>query len=144
GAHPCHIVIDPAGQNALVANYTGGSVAVLPIGQDGALKSVGKSVQHTGSSVHKQRQGEPHAHSINLDAQGKFAIAADLGIDKLLVYKYDAANGTLEPHEPAAASLKPGAGPRHFAFHPNGRQAYVINELDMTVTVFDYDSANGT
>ena len=144
GAHPCHIIIDSQGRNALVANYTGGSVAVLPLAEDGSLKTEGRHVQHTGSSIHKQRQGEPHAHSINLDPQGRFAIAADLGIDKLLVYKYDPAASELHPHDPSATSVKPGAGPRHFAFHPNGRQAYVINELDMTVTAFDYDAAKGT
>ena len=144
GAHPCHIVIDAAGKHALVANYTGGSLAVLPIAPDGSLKAKGAFVQHAGSSVNKQRQSEPHAHSINLDKANRYAIAADLGLDKLLVYKYGTENGTLRPNDSPSASLTPGAGPRHFAFHPNGRFAYVINELDMTATAFEYDAQNGT
>src|SRR5207249_8923250 len=96
-----------------------------------------------GSSVNKSRQEGPHAHSINVDAANRFAVAADLGLDKLLVYRFDAAKGTLTPNDPPAAQVAPGAGPRHFAFHPNGRHAYVINELNSTVTAFDYDAGRG-
>jgi 6-phosphogluconolactonase len=143
GAGPCHLVVDKDGKHVLAANYTGGSVCVLPIGDDGKLGEATAFVQHKGSSVNKQRQAGPHAHSINLDAANRFAVVADLGLDKVLVYKYDAAKGTLEPNDPPAADLAPGAGPRHFAFHPDGKHAYVNNEMDSTVTAFDYDAERG-
>src|SRR5438034_7764746 len=139
GTGACHIVVDAAGKNALVANYGGGSVASLPIGADGRLSPPSSTIQHAGSSVDPQRQEGPHAHSINLDAANRFVFAADLGLDQVLVYRFDAARGTLTPNEPPFAPVTPGAGPRHFAFHPTGRFAYVINELDSTVTAFSYD-----
>ena len=143
GSGPCHVKLDPAGKNVLVANYGGGSIACLPIGEDGRLRPATAFVQHTGSSVNKNRQGEPHAHSINADAAGRFVVAADLGLDKLLVYRLDAATGTLAPNDPPAANLAPGAGPRHFAFHPNGRFAVAVNELNSTITAFRYDPDRG-
>ena len=143
GAHPCHIVIDAAGKHALVANYSGGNLAVLPIAADGSLQNPSSFIQHSGSSVNQQRQGAPHAHSINLDKANNFAIGADLGLDKLLIYNFDSTTGELTPNNPPFATLEPGAGPRHFAFHPDGVHAYVINELDLTVTAFDYDPAKG-
>jgi 6-phosphogluconolactonase len=144
GAGPCHLVVDRTGKSVLVANYGGGSVAALPIGDDGRLGKATAAIQHRGSSVNPQRQQGPHAHSINVDPSNRFAMAADLGLDKVLVYRFDAARGTLAPHEPAAATVAPGAGPRHFAFHPTGRFAYVINEITCTVTAFAYDSPRGT
>jgi 6-phosphogluconolactonase len=143
GSGPCHIVVDKAGKNALIANYGGGSAAVLPIQADGNLAESSSFQQHKGSSVDKSRQEAPHAHSINLDKDNRYAFVADLGLDKVLVYRFDAENHKITPNEPPAAELAPGAGPRHFAFHPNGKYAYVINEMDMTVTAFDYDAANG-
>src|SRR5262249_8328270 len=143
GAGPCHIVTDARGQNVLVANYGGGSVAVLPVGEDGRLGPPADVVQHQGSSVNKERQEGPHAHSITPDAANKSAFAADLGLDKVLVYRFDAAKGTLRPNDPPAANVAPGSGPRHFAFHPDGRHAYVINELGNTVTAFSYDPDKG-
>jgi 6-phosphogluconolactonase len=143
GPGPCHLVVDKAGKNVLVANYAGGSVAVLPIQPDGRLGAATAFVQHQGASVNPQRQAGPHAHSVNLDAANRFAFVADLGLDKVLVYRFDAAQGTLTPNDPPAAALKPGAGPRHFAFHPSGRYAYVINELQSTVTAFNYDAQRG-
>jgi 6-phosphogluconolactonase len=133
--------VDKSGKNALVANYGGGSAAVLPIQEDGSLKESSSFQQHKGSSVNKSRQEAPHAHSINLDKDNRFAFVADLGLDKVLIYRFDAEQGTISPN--AEAATAPGAGPRHFAFHPSGKYAYVINELDMTITAFDYDSANG-
>jgi 6-phosphogluconolactonase len=118
-------------------------VASLPIGEDGRLGPPASAIQHAGSSVNPRRQEGPHAHSINLDAANRFAFAADLGLDRVLVYRFDAARSILVPHEPPSASVKPGAGPRHFAFHPSGRFAYVINELDSTVTAFTYDAEKG-
>lgn len=143
GAGPCHVVVDRDGRNVLVANYSGGSVACLPLDAEGRLQPPSSIVQHAGSSVNPSRQEGPHAHSINLDAAGRFAFAADLGLDQVVVYRFDAARGTLTPHDPPAVSTAPGAGPRHFAFHPSGRFAYVINELDSTVTAFAYEAAAG-
>jgi 6-phosphogluconolactonase (cycloisomerase 2 family) len=143
GAGPCHLVVDPTGKNVLVANYGGGSVACLPIGDDGRLAEASSFIQHTGSSVNPQRQKGPHAHSINLDKAGRFAFAADLGLDKVLVYRLDPGDGKLTPNDPPSASVPPGSGPRHFAFHPSGRFAYVINEMGNTVTAFAYNADRG-
>jgi 6-phosphogluconolactonase len=144
GPGPCHVVVDSAGKNTLVANYSGGSVACLPLGAEGRLQPPSSVIQHAGSSINPRRQEGPHAHSINLDAANRFAFAADLGLDKVFIYRFDAAQGTLTPHDPPSVSTAPGAGPRHFAFHPSGRFAYVINELDSTVIAFAYDAAAGT
>jgi 6-phosphogluconolactonase len=143
GGGPCHIVVDKAGKNVLSANYGGGSVCVHPIGADGKLGAATAFIQHKGSSVDKSRQENPHAHSINVDAANRFAFAADLGLDKVLIYKLDAAKGTLTPNEPPSVSVAGGAGPRHFAFHPNGKFAYVINEMGNTVTPLAYDPDKG-
>jgi len=143
GAGPCHLVVDGQGKHVLVANYGGGSAGVLPIQKDGKLGEASAVVQHQGSSVNKQRQEAPHAHSINLDRANRFAFVADLGLDKVMIYRFDAARGTLQANNPPSASVAGGAGPRHFAFHPNGRYAYVINELANTVTAFSYDAERG-
>src|SRR5207237_1392422 len=112
GSGPCYITLDRQGKNALIANYGGGSVAALPIGEDGKLGEATGFVQHKGSSVNPARQEKPHAHSINLDAAGKFAFAADLGLDRILVYRFDAAKGTLSPNDPPQVTVAAGAGPR--------------------------------
>lgn len=143
GPGPCHITLDRQGKTALVANYGGGSVASLPIGDDGKLAPAASAIQHTGSSVNASRQKEPHAHSINLDPANGFAFAADLGLDKVLIYKFNPASHTITPHDPAAGVVPPGSGPRHFAFHPSARFAYVINELANTITAFAFDAAAG-
>lgn len=143
GADPAHLVVDKDGRNVLVANYTGGSVAVLPLEKNGRLKSASAVVEHTGSSVNPQRQKGPHAHSINLDSANRFAYVADLGLDKILIYRFDQAKGLLALNDPPSASVKPGAGPRHFAIHPTGRFAYVINEMNCTITAFTNDSTKG-
>lgn len=144
GAGPCHVNVDHAGRNVLVANYGSGSVAVLPIRPDGSLGEPTGFDQHTGSSVNRRRQQGPHAHSVNLSPDDRFAFVADLGIDKIMIYKLDVQAGTITPNDPAFVALKPGAGPRHFAFAPDGKHAYVINELHCTITAFDYDAAAGT
>jgi 6-phosphogluconolactonase len=144
GSGPCHIVVDRQGTNVLVANYGGGSVAVLPIVEGGRLAPASASVQHKGSSVDRSRQEGPHAHSINVDAGNRFAVAADLGLDEILVYRFDAAKGSLKPNDPPFTKVASGAGPRHFSFHPDGKHAYVINEMLLTVTAFDYDPQRGT
>jgi 6-phosphogluconolactonase len=143
GAGPAHLIVDKDGRNVLVANYGGGSVAVLPLGKDGKLKSASAMVQHTGSSVNPQRQKEPHAHAIVLDPANRFAYVADLGLDKVLVYQFDGRNGLLTLNNPPSANVKPGAGPRHLAIHPTGRFAYVINEMNCTITAFNNDSTKG-
>ena len=143
GGGPCHVSLDPGGKVALVANYGGGSVASYSVAPNGMLSEAKSFIQHSGSSVNPGRQKEPHAHSINASKDGRFAVAADLGIDKVNVYKVDAANGTLAPNQPAFVSVKPGSGPRHFAFHPDGRHAFVINELLSTLTLFRYDATAG-
>lgn len=144
GAAPCHLVVDKTGRWVLVANYMGGNVATIPIAEDGSLKVENHTVvQHAGWSVNPQRQEGPHAHSINLDAANRIAVAADLGIDKLMVYRFDAAKGTLEPNEEPAVRLPAGSGPRHFAFRPSQKNAYVINEMLSTVISFRYDAKAG-
>jgi 6-phosphogluconolactonase len=143
GAGPCHLALDKAGKNVLVANYGGGSVAVFPVLPSGRLGEASDFVQHAGSSVDPQRQQGPHAHSILPSPDNRFAIAADLGLDELLVYRLDPTKGSLEPDIPAFAKVSPGAGPRHFAFHPSGKFVYVNNEMGSTVTVFSYDAARG-
>ncbi len=143
GAGPAHLTVDRAGKNVLVANYGGGSVAALPIKADGSLAESSSFIQHAGSSADAQRQKEPHAHSINVAPDNRFAFAADLGLDKVLVYRLDAKTGTLTPNDPPFTAVKPGSGPRHFAFHPSGRYAYVINEMLSTVIAFSYDASRG-
>jgi 6-phosphogluconolactonase len=143
GADPCYVAVDKTGKYVLVANYTGGSVAVFPVREDGRLGAASAFVQHAGSSVNPARQEGPHAHSINLSPDNRFAIAADLGLDELLVYRFDPTQGTLAGNNPAFAKVNPGAGPRHFSFLPSGSFAYVINEMGSTVTAFSYDAAGG-
>jgi 6-phosphogluconolactonase len=143
GSGPCHIIVDKAGKNVLAANYGGGSACALAIGPDGKLAPATSIVQHKGTSVDKARQEAPHAHSINLDPGNNFAFVADLGLDKVMIYRFDPAKGTLTANDPPAADVAPGSGPRHFAFHPNGKNAYVINEMKMTITAFNYDAEKG-
>ena len=143
GPGPCHLVVDKAGKNVLVANYGGGSVASLPIGADGGLEPASAFIQHSGSSANKNRQEAPHAHGIYLDPAAKFAYVPDLGLDKVLIYGFNAKKGALTAADPAFASVAPGAGPRHFALHPKGRFAYVINELVCTLTAFARDTKTG-
>lgn len=143
GAGPCYVETDHAGKHVLAANYGSGSVVVLPILAAGGLGPATAFVQHHGASVHPRQKG-PHAHAIYADAHDRFVLVPDLGLDKLMIYRYDAQAGTLIPN-PAmpAAELTPGSGPRHFAFHPNGKFGYVINELASTITAFRYDSDQG-
>jgi 6-phosphogluconolactonase len=143
GSGPCHLTIDRSGRFMLVANYNGGSVSVLPI-NNGSLGEPTDMVQHRGSSVNPERQKGPHAHGVVLDNAGRYLFVPDLGLDKIMIYRFDSVSGKLAPNLVPWAELKPGAGPRHFAFHPNGRWAYVINELNSSFTTFTYDSARGT
>ena len=144
GADPCHLTVDKAGKHVLVANYTGGSVAVLPVNADGMLGEASDFDQHHGSSVDPERQKEPHAHDVVLTPDNRFALVADLGLDELLVYRYDLEKGKLSANDPPYGRVKPGSGPRHIALHPNGRWAYVISEMGNTVTAFDWDGDKGS
>lgn len=143
GADPCHLSIDRKRKTLLVANYTGGSIAALPIRSDGTLGMVLDLKQHEGSSIKEQQKG-PHAHCIILDRFERYALAADLGTDKVMIYRFNSSTGKLTPGKQPWVSLKEGAGPRHLTLHPNGRYAYVINELDSTLTVLKYNESNGT
>ena len=143
GGGTCHVTVDPAGKNVLIANYGTGSVAVLPIKADGSLAEASAFVQHTGSSSDPARQKEPHAHSIYTDPAAKFVYACDLGTDKINGYRFDAAKGTLTADETATATVAPGSGPRHLALHPKQDTAYVINEMLSTITAFKRDTGTG-
>jgi len=142
GNGPCHISLGPDGATLLVANYGGGSVASYRVGKDGTLSAPVSVIRHEGSSVNPKRQREPHAHSINASPDGRFAHAADLGTDRIHRYAIDSATGALAPAGETA--LAPGSGPRHFAFRPDGKFAYVINELLLNVTAFRVDPDTGT
>lgn len=142
GDYPCYVEVDPSGRAVVAANYNGGSVISYPIDASGALGEAGTFIQHTGSSI-GPRQTEAHAHCFKVSADGRFAFAADLGMDKVMIYALDAASGTLTPGEQPWVRVAPGGGPRHFTIAPNNQHAYVINEIGNTVTAFDYDAERG-
>jgi 6-phosphogluconolactonase len=127
----------------MVANYTSGSAAVFPIKNNGRLGPHSALVQNAGSSVNPDRQTGPHAHSIQVTSDNRFAIIADLGLDKLLIYRFNAGEGSLTPTSFKSAGLPPGAGPRHIALAPSGKFVYVVNEMASTVTVFAYEPSTG-
>ena len=143
GAGPCHVALDNDGRHVLISNYSSGTVAVLPIAADGKLGAASDVVQHAGRSVNPQRQSGPHAHCATLDAANRFVFVCDLGLDRIMAYRFDAARGTLTPNTPPFASVRPGSGPRHMVFRPDGRFAYVANELTSTISVFAYDARAG-
>jgi 6-phosphogluconolactonase len=143
GAGPCHLAVDRTGKCVLVANYGSGSIAALPVREDGRLGGPGVFIQHHGTSVNPQRQSGPHAHFITPDAGNEFALACDLGLDKVFVYRMDPTRPALAPNDPASCSVKPGSGPRHLAFHPNGRFLCLINEMGSTLTSYAYDPHRG-
>jgi 6-phosphogluconolactonase len=144
GADPCAVTFDQTGNYLLVANYTGGNVAVFAVGADGKLGARTAFEQHAGHGVDPARQEGPHAHWMVTSPDNRFALSADLGLDEVVVDKFDAGNGTLTPNEPPFAKVEPGAGPRHLVFSGNGKFVYVTNEMGSTVTVFAYDAAAGT
>ncbi len=144
GQGVCFVTLDREMHNALVASYTSGTVSVFPIDSDGKLKPASSTVQQTGSSVDPRRQQHALAHSIQLDPAGRFAIAADLGADKLFVYRFDPAEGKLTPNDPPSVSAPPGRGPRHFAFDPTGKRLYLVTEMGGTVLAYDYDATHGS
>jgi 6-phosphogluconolactonase len=141
GPGPCHLDLDREGKVVLVANYGGGSVEALPIKADGSLGEPGTFVQHKGAGDYEKRA--PRGHAIVVDPTQRFALACDLGLDQVIVYKLDAAGAKLTPNDPPFATLAPGSGPRHLAFRPDGKFAYVINETLLTMTAFAWDGARG-
>jgi 6-phosphogluconolactonase len=143
-AAPCHLSVDASGQWLLAANYDSGSVTVFPIQEDGWLGAATSVVLHQGASVDPERQAGPHAHCTLPDLANRRVLAADLGADKIVLYRFDARSGELAPHDPPWVMVRPGAGPRHLAFHPGGRSLYSTNELDSTVTAWAFDDARGT
>ena len=143
GGGPCHVVVDRSGKVVMAANYGTGSCTSIPIKPDGSLGEPASVHQHKGKSINPGNQQGPHAHSINVDKANKFAFCADLGIDKIMVYRLDANTGKLTPNDPPAFVTPPGTGPRHFAFHPDGKTAYINGEINMTLIVCDYDEAKG-
>jgi 6-phosphogluconolactonase len=143
GAGPCHLVVDEAGRNVLVANYGGGTVAVLPIEEDGRLRAPSSVRQHQGSGPNEARQQGPHAHGLAFDRAGRRVFVADLGADRIFIYDFDVDGGTLEPAPTESVALDPGSGPRHVALHPSGAFLYAINELHSTVTGLRYQAVTG-
>jgi 6-phosphogluconolactonase len=143
GPAPCHLWVDSQGRYVLVANYWGGNVEVLPIEADGRLGAPAQLVQHEGRGPHERQDG-PHAHSVKLDPGETLALVGDLGLDLLVAYRFDRAQGKLTPYEAGSAKMAPGAGPRHFTFDPRGRVVYVLNELNATITALRFDAAART
>lgn len=143
GGGPCHVNLDKTGQMLAVANYGTGSVAAFPVGADGRLGEATAFDQHEGSSVNPRRQKGPHAHSVDFSPDNRFLMSSDLGLDQVLIYRADPQKAALTANDPPFAKVKPGSGPRHFAFHPTARFAYVINEIASTVTAFTYDAVRG-
>jgi 6-phosphogluconolactonase len=145
GDAPCYVSLDSTARYLLVTNYAGETVVVLPIAEDGRVKPASCAVRHSGLSIHPDRQERPHPHMIAPAPDGRFVLVTDLGTDQILTYEIETETGQLVPNRqgPAFASAEPGAGPRHFAFAPNGRAVYVINELASNLTVYDYKPENG-
>jgi 6-phosphogluconolactonase len=144
GNSPCHLAVDRSGKWVVVANYGDGVLTIYPIGADGKLGEAATTEKHTGSSADPSRQKGPHGHEAVFSPDGKFLLFSDLGLDKIFIYKWDSATGKITPNDPPSGSVPAGAGVRHFAFHPNGRTVYSINEIGNSVTAFHYDPAKGS
>ena len=144
GTDPCHVLVDQKRKYLFVSNFMSGSVCVLPVLGDGSLGEACDFVQHQGSGIDPVRQKGPHAHSATLDRANRFVVIPDLGLDRLMVYRFDPERGMLEPNQVPWIKMKPGAGPRHVTFHPGGRFAYLINELDSTLAALSYNGSRGT
>ena len=143
GAGNCHVWVDTTGGTAFAANYGGGSIAAFRLQPDGSLGERSAFVQFTGSSVNPKRQEKPHAHAIYSDPTNKFVYSPDLGTDNVWIFKFDPAKGTLAPANPPSGKVPPGSGPRHLAFHPNGKFAFTCNEMTLTATAFNRDPETG-
>ncbi len=150
GASPCHLAVDRSGRHVLVANYHSGSVAMLPLGRGGGFGPGGITLRHRGlgfidedSGEHDARQDGPHVHAVAIDRGDRFALVADLGLDRIFVYRFDAQAGTLAAHDPASVEMPHGSGPRQLAWSPTGTRLYAINELTSTLTAFSFDAGLG-
>ncbi|MGO9262577.1 MAG: lactonase family protein [Bryobacteraceae bacterium] len=140
---PCHLALDKTAKWLFVANYAGGSVTEFPVEPDGSLGENSAFIQHRGKSVDHQRQAGPHAHEVVLSPDNRFLLVPDLGLDEVLTYRLDAVKGTLAPANPPFTKIAAGSGPRHLAFHPNGKLVYLANELAATVGVYAFDAERG-
>lgn len=143
GTDPCHLLVHPSGRHVLVANFASGSTCVLSILEDGSLGDETNWVQHQGSSVDPRRQNGPHAHAVEISADGRFAYVPDLGMDEILVFAFDERTGTLTVADVPKVEVTPGAGPRQLVMHPDGGSAYLINELNSTMTAYRHDAQTG-
>jgi 6-phosphogluconolactonase len=145
GTDPCHLIVDKTGRNVLIANFASGSVCVLPIAEDGSLKEASCVVQHEGTSVDPKRQAGPHAHAVEIDANNRYVFVPELGGDTVMIYELDPERGKITPNanQPFIRTA-PGAGPRQLVMHPNGKFAFLINELNSTMTSYAYDASKGT
>jgi 6-phosphogluconolactonase len=144
GGGPTHLAIDKAGKNMAVANYGGGRVTAFRLNPEGSLGDRTALMQHTGSSVHPERQTGPHPHGVALSPDDRFLFVADLGNDRVYSYFFNAVTGSLSPNNPAFIQVPPGSGPRHFVFHPQGRFAYLIQQMKSRIDVYSYDAARGS
>jgi 6-phosphogluconolactonase len=143
GGGACHLAVDKTGKTLVVANYGSGSAAAFPLSPDGRLNPAASLMQHSGSSTDPRRQTRPHAHAVVLSADNRFVFVPDLGLDQIRIYRLDAATARLTPNDPPFVSAKPGSGPRHFTFSPNGSFAYSLHEMGSLVTAWAYTSASG-
>ncbi|HSM23790.1 MAG TPA: lactonase family protein, partial [Anaerolineaceae bacterium] len=143
GTDPCHLTVDQSGRFVLVANFMSGSVCVLPINADGSLGHYSDFIQHHGSSIDPIRQKSPHAHAVTLDNNGQYAFVPDLGLDRLMNYRFDPTNGKLEPNAEPWIDITAGSGPRQLVLDSKNEYAYLINELNSTVMVFQYEGQAG-
>jgi len=143
GDDPCYILVDHSNKWVFVGNYSSGSLSVLPILPDGSLGVAKTTIKHSGSGADKNRQEKAHVHATVISPDNRFLFVPDLGIDKIMIYRFDEKDGTLKAAKQPFAETKPGAGPRHFTFHPNGKFAYIMEELSGSVTVFSYHAKSG-
>ena len=143
GSGPCHLTLDRTGRWLAVANYGSGSFAVLPVKEDGSLGESVAFQQHRGSGPNRDRQQGPHAHCVLFSADNRYLLVADLGLDRVMVYRFDPTTGAVAPNDPPFGSVPAGAGARHLLFHPNGRYLYTIDEMQSAVTTFSWDAARG-
>lgn len=144
GADPCHLSVDGSGRFLFAANYTSGSIACFPLGPRGELRPASQVHQHHGIGLNPGRQAGPHAHAILPDPTNHYVLAVDLGLDRVLVYQFDSETGALQPHDPPAALVNGGSGPRHLAFAPNTATAYLVHELDSTLSASAWNAEAGT
>jgi 6-phosphogluconolactonase len=143
GAGPCHLAMDRTGRYLAVANYGGGNYALFPVSADGQLQPATNVFRGDESQASPSTAAVRLGHMVEFDARNRFLLAADKGLDRILVYRFDASKGILTPNQPASAALPSGSGPRHFAFHPNGKWLFAISELASTITTFAWDQASG-